>query len=306
MNFTWTSPHGRTLPRICERTLIMGVINVTPDSFSDGGLHPVPEDAANHAFRLASEGADIIDVGGESTRPGHSPISMEDELHRVLPAIAAIRQRCPALPISIDTSKPEVAEAAIIAGADVINDVTGLTGGVPVEALRAASLRVRAGIEAGDLPRSPMAESVAHLDCPVIVMHPATSDRRGNFWTEILADIRVYLTLARNAGVREDQLWIDPGFGFGKTVEENLELLKNLDRLAVLGHPVLLGTSRKSTIGRVLDRPVDQRFEGTAATLVWGIARGCHMVRVHDVAALRSTIRMADAISRGLSYLPST
>ncbi len=303
MTPSWTSPHGRPLPPIGGRTLIMGVLNATPDSFSDGGLHLAPGAAADQAARLLAEGADIVDLGGESTRPGHAPVGEAEELRRVLPAIAAIRARCPGLPLSIDTTKPAVAAAAIAAGADVINDISGLTAGIAPEVLAAACQSFAAGRpDFGALLPAPMAVLAARLACPLIVMHPAAPARAGDFWTEILAGLRLSLALAERTGVPPHQLWVDPGFGFGKTVPENLELVKNLSRLAVLGRPVLLGPSRKSTIGHVLGRPVDQRLEGTAASVVWAIAQGCQMVRVHEVAALRPAIRMADALAHGLGY----
>ncbi len=303
MKPAWTSPHGRPLPVVGERTLIMGVLNVTPDSFSDGGRYHSTDAAADHAAQLLAEGADIIDLGGESTRPGHTPVAEAEELSRVLPVIAAIRRRCPTLPLSIDTTKPAVAAAAIAAGADVINDVSGLTAGLSRETLAAARQSLAAfPTDLAALPLAPMAEIAAQSGCPLIVMHPAAPPRLGEFWAEILADLRLSLALAERAGVPPHQLWVDPGFGFGKTVPENLELVKNLSRLATLGCPILLGTSRKSTIGQVLDRPADLRLEGTAVTVVWGIAQGCQMVRVHDVAALLPVIRMADALAHGLRY----
>jgi dihydropteroate synthase len=303
---TWTSPHGRILPRVGARTLVMAVLNVTPDSFSDGGRFVSPEAAAEVALKLAGEGADVIDIGGESTRPGHETVTAEEELRRVLPVIAAIRERSPTLPISIDTSKATVAEAAVAAGADLINDVCGLTAGIDPAVWTAARKAVGAGAAPPQLPISPLAAVAARHGCPLIAMHPSAPLRIHDFWTEIIADLRLCLALAEQAGVEPRQIWVDPGFGFGKTVAENLELVKNLGRLSVLGRPILLGTSRKSTIGRVLDRTVDQRLEGTAATVVWGIAQGCAMVRVHDVAALQPTLRMADAVARGLTYAPAT
>lgn len=270
----------------------MGILNVTPDSFSDGGAWDDVDSAVRQAVRLAGEGADIIDVGGESTRPGASPVTADDECRRVIPAIEAIRKELPSTPISVDTYKPVVAAAAIEAGADIINDVWGLkwNGQEP-----------SAG-DAGAVSASPMAATIARLGCPVIAMHNRTEKKYADFWPEFLSDVRMSIRLAREAGIPAHQIWLDPGFGFGKEPCHNLEVLKRLDRLTALGFPVLLGTSRKSTIGLVLDRPVDRRLEGTAATVVWGIAKGCRMVRVHDVAEIRPFVAMADAIAHGIHY----
>jgi dihydropteroate synthase len=271
----------------------MGVLNVTPDSFSDGGQLPTPEAVVERAGALLAEGADVLDLGGESTRPQARPVSAPEELARVLPALAALRQEFPNAPISIDTYKAEVAEAAVRAGADIINDIWGSTYGM------AAAQR-----RGGTAPPSPMAGVAAALGCPIILMHNRPDSDYGDFWADLLGDLRFSLALAQAAGVPAHQIWLDPGFGFAKEPAHNLEVLKHLDRVVALGYPVLLGTSRKSTIGRVLDAPVDDRLEGTAATVVWGIAQGCRMVRLHDIAPLRRHILMADAIKAGLAWTP--
>jgi len=263
----------------------MGILNTTPDSFSDGGAWLEVGSAVHHAHSMAAEGADIIDVGGESTRPGSTTISAEEEIARVVPVIRRLKRELPHIPLSIDTYKAEVADAAIEAGADMINDVWGLKHALSQTA-----------------PQSPMAAVAARRKCPAILMHNRKTRTYRDFWPEILEDLEASIALAREAGVEDRQIWLDPGFGFGKEPPHNLEVLKHLDRIVDLGFPVLLGTSRKSTLGLVLERTVDQRLEGTAATSVWGISRGCGMIRVHDVAQMRVFTRMADAIRQGIYY----
>jgi len=252
----------------------MGILNLTPDSFSDGGQLPSARAAVDRARALLAAGADVLDIGGESTRPGHAPVSGDDELARVLPALEAVRREFPDAPISIDTCKPAVARAAIGAGADIVNDVwRGQSAGMPA--------------------------AVAELRCPVVLMHNRGAPGPGyvDFWADVLADLKSSVELMRAAGVAEAQIWVDPGFGFAKTHAQNLAVLKNLSRVVALGYPVLLGTSRKSTIGHALREPApEKRLDGTAATLVWGIQQGARMVRVHDVAAMRPFVQMADAI----------
>ncbi len=299
---SWTSPHGRRLPPIGKKTLIMGVVNVTPDSFSDGGVNLDPNDAVAHAGRMLEGGADILDVGGESTRPGAQPVSGDDERGRVVPVVTALRKRFPDAPISVDTYRPRIAHAALDAGADLINDVWGLKSGMDFAALAAWREHVDVGKTRASLDPSPMARVAAEWKCPVIIMHNRSKADYSDFWRDLVTDLRVSLGLARQASIESRQIWLDPGFGFGKKPRHNLEVLKRLDRLASLGFPVLLGTSRKSTIGLVLDRPVDRRLEGTATTVVWGIAQGCRMIRVHDVAEIRPYRDMADAIRMGLEY----
>ncbi len=280
----------------------MGIVNVTPDSFSDGGLHLSPERAADRAGEMIRGGADILDIGAESTRPGSRPVSAEEERDRLLPVLAAIRERHPDIPVSVDTYKSEVARAALEAGADLINDVRGLTSGMNPALLADWREHVANKRDCANLEPSPMARVAAEWKCSVIIMHNRRKPLYEDFWTDLLMDLNTGISLAKAAGVAPERIWLDPGFGFGKTPRHNLEVLKNLHRLRALGFPVLLGTSRKSTIGRVLNLPVDRRLEGTGATIVWGIARGCDMVRVHDVAEMRPYVDMADAIRRGLDY----
>lgn len=283
----------------------MGVLNVTPDSFSDGNQLPTSQAVVERAGAMIAEGADVLDIGGESTRPGAAAVSAAMELDRVLPAIKGVRRQWPDVPLSIDTYKAEVATAAIRAGADLVNDIWGLTQGLP-EADRADWLAA-AGKGPGKTRTpapTPMAKAVAALGCPVIVMHNRPKPDYRDFWSDLLCDLRLSLALATAAGIPRHQLWLDPGFGFAKDGAQNLAVVRDLGKIAALGHPVLLGTSRKSTIGRVLDAPVGDRLDGTGATLVWGIQQGCRMVRVHDVAAMRRYVRMADALKQGLDFPP--
>lgn len=275
----WTSPHGRPLPDWRARTLLMGILNATPDSFSDGGRWLEPEAAAARAAELHAAGADVIDVGAESTRPGATPVEETEELRRLIPAIRAIRARLPETPISADTYRPGVAQAAIEAGADILNDVWG-------------------GARASGRPS--LASVAAACKCPWILMHNRSAPGTGDLWPEMLGDLREAVARAEAAGVARAQLWIDPGFGFGKTHAQNLEAVGRLSRLVALGLPVLLGTSRKSTLGQVLGEadPL-ARAPGDAACAAWGIAQGAAMLRVHDVAAIRPVARMADALRRG-------
>jgi len=278
---SWQSPHSRPLPDWHTRPLLMGILNVTPDSFSDGGLASDPEAAAERAVRLMAEGADVLDLGAESTRPGATPISAQEELARLLPALAAIRRRLPQAPLSIDTYKPEVAQACIESGADLVNDVEG-------------------GAYQAVGTSSPMARLCVRLRCPLILMHRRKEADYLDFWPEILADTRRAIQRAREEGLPAEQLWIDPGFGFGKTPAQNLMLVRNLERFTGLGYPVLLGTSRKSTLGMVLGRPDPlDRHEGTVATAVWGVAQGASMIRVHDVGRIKPLLTMATALRSG-------
>lgn len=275
-----------------ERTYIMGIINVTPDSFSGDGLlkaGDIVDKAVSQARQMLAEGADILDVGGESTRPGSEPVTAEEELRRVIPIIQAVRAETDAV-ISIDTSKSAVAEAALAAGADIINDVWGL--------------RLDANL----------AGVVAEAGCPVILMHnrskrdhvqidPALGGSYvGVAYDNLIEDIKqelgISLKLAHEAGISDDKIILDPGVGFGKTVEQNLEIVNRLHEIKSLGYPVLLGASRKSFIGYTLDLPPDQRAEGTAAITAIGIDRGADMVRVHDVLMNARVARMTDAIVR--------
>lgn len=264
-----------------ERTYVMGILNLTPDSFSGDGLladpaaDPMPGIVAL-ARRMAAEGADLLDLGGESTRPGHAPVAEAQELARVLPALRAVRAALPAMPLSVDTTKPAVAAAALDAGADLLNDVWG----------------VGPGGEA-------LARVAAERGVPLIVVHNRAEARYDDVVAEVVADLGAALARAESAGVPGERLIVDPGIGFGKTAEQNLILLRGLAALHQLDRPILLGTSRKSTIGRILDLPADQRLEGTLATTALGVAAGVDIVRVHDVAANRRAARVADAIVRG-------
>jgi dihydropteroate synthase len=271
-------------PRLFQwgsRTFVMGIVNVTPDSFSGDGLlagagsPTATELAVAQARRMIAEGADILDVGGESTRPGHQPVPADEESRRVAPMVAAIHAAFPETPISVDTSKAAVAAAGLDAGAALLNDVWG--------------------VSADDS----MARLAATRGVPMVVMHNRAEAVYSNVIEEILADLRAAVDRARSLGVPAENLIVDPGFGFGKTPEHNLVVLRELARLRELGRPVLLGTSRKSTIGRVLGgAPVQDRLEGTIATTAIGIAAGVDVVRVHDVLANVRAARMADAVFR--------
>jgi dihydropteroate synthase len=282
----------------------MGVLNVTPDSFSDGGQLPSTQAVVDRAGAMLAEGAAVLDLGGESTRPGAAAVSAGEECDRVLPAIAAVRRAFPEAALSIDTYKARVAAEAVRAGADIVNDIWGCLHGWKAEERRSATKSLQGGEPPAPRPPSPMADTVAALRCPVILMHNRPDRAYGDLWIDVLLDLRLSLAVAVAAGVPENQLWIDPGFGFAKDPPHNLEILKHLDRIVGLGYPVLLGTSRKSTIGLVLAAPVDQRRDGTAASIVWGIQQGCHMVRIHDVAAMLRFVRMADAIHAGITWKP--
>ena len=256
------------------RTYVMGVINVTPDSFSGDGLGGDVQAAVEQALRFEGEGADFLDIGAESTRPGHQPVPEAEELERLLPSLEAIAGRV-SVPISVDTWKSGVARAALDAGASIVNDVWGL----------------RADPE--------MAGVAAERGAGLIVMHNQRGHRYDDLLNDIIASLRNSVEEAVRAGVPRENLVVDPGIGFGKTADQNLEVLKNLRRLNELGLPVLVGTSRKSTIGRLLGLPSDQREEGTAATVALAIAEGVDVVRVHDVKAMARVCRVADAVVRG-------
>ena len=264
------------------RTYVMGIINVTPDSFSGDGLlaGSVGDDGDARAAvvtgrRMVEDGADILDVGGESSRPGHAPVDAAEEQRRVVPVVAALRAALPGTPISIDTTKASVAAAALDAGADLVNDVWGV--GTDDAIVRLAADR---GV-------------------PLVVMHNRAEPRYADLMSEVIADLRAALERAGRVGVPPERLIVDPGFGFGKAPEHNLTLLRELGTLRALGKPILLGTSRKSTLGLVLDLPVDQRLEATLATTAIGVANGADIVRVHDVRENARAARMSDAIVRG-------
>ncbi|KLU62034.1 dihydropteroate synthase [Peptococcaceae bacterium CEB3] len=264
---------GLSLP-LGKRTLVMGILNVTPDSFSDGGKFAGLEAAVRQAGRLADEGADILDIGGESTRPGHREVSPEEEWARLEPILKVLVREM-SVPLSVDTWKAEVAARAMEAGAHIINDQWGLQ-------------------------RDPeMARVAGRYQAPVVVMHNRTGTDYRHMMGDILEFLRRSCALAAEQGLTEDQVIVDPGIGFGKTTEQNLEVMARLGELKALGHPVLLGASRKSMIGNTLKVPVDERLEGTLAASVMGVAAGVDIIRVHDVLANRRAITLADAVYRG-------
>ncbi|EOP77055.1 dihydropteroate synthase [Bacillus cereus VDM006] len=254
-----------------KKTLIMGILNVTPDSFSDGGNYDEVNAAVSHAREMVSNGADIIDIGGESTRPGFAKVSVEEELGRVIPMIQAVSKEVK-VPISIDTYKAEVAKQAIEAGAHVINDVWGAKA------------------------EPKIAEVAAHYNVPIILMHNRDNANYRNLMADMIADLYESVKIAKGAGVPDENIVLDPGIGFAKTPEQNLEAMRNLEKLHVLGYPVLLATSRKSFIGHVLDLPVEERVEGTGASICLGIDKGCEMIRVHDVKEMARMAKMMDAM----------
>ncbi len=259
---------------LTNNTLVMGILNVTPDSFSDGGNFLDTGRAVEHALKMVEEGAHIIDIGGESTRPGHKPVSAEDEAARVIPVIRAV---CGVtdVPVSIDTYKASVAREALEAGAAMLNDVWG-----------------------GRRDQG-MLKLAAEAKVPICLMHNRAEAIYHDLMGEITADLLACADLAMERGVCAENIIFDPGIGFGKTPEHNLQVMKYLRQLAELSYPLLLGTSRKSMIGKVLDLPADQRVEGTAATVAFGISRGANIVRVHDVLAMSRVARMTDAMMRG-------
>ena len=271
---------GRVLP-IGGRTLIMGVLNVTPDSFSDGAHFLSPDKALAHAEQLVAEGADILDIGGESTRPGAELVSQEDELQRVLPVIEELTKRI-TVPISIDTTKAVVARAALDAGAAIVNDISALRFDFHI------------------------ADEVAKSGAGLVLMHsrgtPATMHRlppMADVFEEVTSSLSSSVAMAERRGVKRESIVIDPGIGFGKTQQQNIELLARLDRIihAFPNFPILIGTSRKSFIGRLLDdAPATNRLHGTMASITASVLRGAHIVRVHDVKAAAETLRIADAI----------
>jgi len=261
------------------RTFIVGIVNVTPDSFSGDGLLAVGDDPVAAALALArrmvDEGADLLDVGGESSRPGHAAVDAAAEAGRVVPVIRALREALPDVPLSIDTTKPSVAAAALDAGAHLLNDVWGVADDDGI------------------------ARVAAERGVPLVLMHNRAEARYAALMAEIVADLQRAVERAVRAGVPWERLIVDPGFGFGKAPPHNLALLRELAALRLLGRPVLLGTSRKSTLGRVLDLPPDERVEATVAITVLGIAAGVDLVRVHDVRPNVRAARMADAVVRG-------
>ncbi len=254
-----------------HHTYVMGILNVTPDSFSDGGRWNSMDAALRHTEEMLADGMDIIDIGGESTRPGYTQLSDQEEMDRVIPVVEMVKARFD-VPISVDTYKSAVAKTAIQAGADLINDIWGF----------------RYDPE--------MADCVAKSGVACCLMHNRKEAVYQEYLPEVLSDLQECVRLAKQAGVADDRIILDPGIGFGKTLEHNLQLMNHLELLHELGYPVLLGTSRKSMIGLTLDLPKDEREEGTLATTVLGVMKGCAFVRVHDVKKNRRAIAMIEAI----------
>lgn len=257
-----------------HQTYIMGILNVTPDSFSDGGRWNCEDDALAHAEEMIRDGAAILDVGGESTRPGHTRISDEEEIARVVPVIRSLKAHFD-IPISIDTYKSEVARAALDAGADLVNDIWGL----------------KADDRLGGV--------IARYQVPCCLMHNrATADYR-NFMEDVLQDLRETLALAEQAGISRDRIILDPGVGFATTREQDLTLINHLGQITALGYPVLLGASRKRVVGTALDLPVGERVEGTMVTTVFGVQKGASLIRVHDVKENYRAMKMTRALMSG-------
>ncbi len=263
---------GKSLP-LGKRTLVMGILNVTPDSFSDGGHFFGMDSAIDHAKKMADQGIDILDIGGESTRPQSEPISEGEELKRIEPILGKLLEELE-IPISIDTYKASVAERALEMGVHMVNDVWGLKA------------------DPG------MASVVSAYKVPVCMMHNRKVAEYQDLITDITGDLKESIDIALNAGIKEENIILDPGIGFGKTLEDNLEVMHHLEELVSLGYPVLLGTSRKSMIGKVLGLPAEERLEGTAATLAFGITKGVDIVRVHDINYMQRVVKMTDAMVR--------
>jgi len=277
------SVHLRLRDRVLDlstRTLIVGILNVTPDSFSDGGLFLNAQEAVLHGIRMVEEGADILDVGGESTRPGSEPVSLEEESRRVLPVIEGLAKRVK-VPLSIDTTKSQVAERALEAGAALVNDTSGLQDDPRISTVAAKNGAALVLMHRKGQPK-------------VMQKDPRYDDLIG----EIASFLKASARKAKEAGVGEDQIIIDPGLGFGKTLEHNVYILNHLEELSSLGMPVLVGPSRKSFIGKILDLPVEGRLEGTAAAVAAAVLKGAAVVRVHDVKEMVRVVRVADAIRR--------
>ncbi|WP_226585873.1 dihydropteroate synthase [Halobacillus litoralis] len=256
---------------LSKETLVMGILNVTPDSFSDGGLYADLDRAVTQAKAMERDGAHIIDIGGESTRPGFEPVAANEEMERVLPVIEAVKKEVN-IPISIDTYKAEVAEKAVECGASIINDVWGA------------------------MKNPEIAQVAADYDVPIILTHNRTDKNYVSLIADMKEDLKKSIQIAKEAGVKDEKIILDPGIGFAKTQSDNLEVMRHLKDLNDLGYPILLGTSRKSFIGTVLDLPKEERMEGTGATVCYGIAQGIQMVRVHDVKPIARMSKMMDAM----------
>lgn len=263
-----------------KETIVMGILNITPDSFSDGGKFNEIETAVARAKQMVADGAKIIDIGGESTRPGYTRISDEEEIARVVPVIQAIRAEVNTV-ISIDTYKSTVAKAAVLAGAHVINDIWGAK-------------------------RDPeIAKVAADHGVPIILMHNRDNEEYTDFWSEAKQDLEESIQITKAAGVPDEHIWLDPGIGFAKSTTQNIWMIQHLSDLVEMGYPVLLATSRKRLIGNVLNLPVDERMEGTGATVCYGVQVGCHLVRVHDVKEITRMTKMMDVLTGKVKYMES-
>jgi dihydropteroate synthase len=254
-----------------QKTLIMGILNVTPDSFSDGGKFINTDNALIHAKEMVLDGADIIDIGGESTRPGHDPVNVKEEISRVIPIIEVLSKEL-SIPISVDTYKAQTARTALEAGAHIINDIWGAKKDPEI------------------------ANVAAEFDVPIILMHNRENRDYTHFVRDVLNDLYESISIAKKAGVKDENIILDPGIGFAKDLKQNMEMMKNLDKLVGLGYPVLLATSRKTMIGQILNLPIEKRLEGTGATVCYGIEKGCQMVRVHDVKEMSRMAKMMDVM----------
>jgi dihydropteroate synthase len=264
---------GNTTMDFTKETVIMGILNVTPDSFSDGGKYAAIDAALKHAETMLRDGAKIIDVGGESTRPGHIQISVEEEIERTAPVIEALAKEFGCV-MSIDTYKAQVAEAAVQAGAHIINDIWGAKYD------------------------SAIAEVAAKYEVPIILMHNRQDVDYGTaFMDEVIADLEESVAIAVRAGITHENIWLDPGIGFARNTMQNIWTMQELRRISNMGYPVLLGTSRKSFIGNLMDLPVEERLEGTGATVCFGIEHGCHLMRVHDVKEIARMAKMMDVLT---------
>lgn len=266
------------LTRAKKETLIMSILNITPDSFSDGGKFHALDAALARGLQMEKEGAHIIDVGGESTRPGHQPIGADEELSRVIPVIERLSKEVN-IPISIDTYKADVAKAAIKAGASIINDIWGAKKDENMGAV------------------------AAELQVPIVLMHNRMMDTYQNFLPDLMKDLKESIDIVKAKGVCDHQIILDPGIGFAKNFEQNVEVMKNLDQLCTFGYPVLLAVSKKRMIGTILDLPVEERTEGSVAAICFGVTKGVQMVRVHDVKETKRALQIMDVLlgKRGLS-----
>ncbi len=251
----------------------MGILNITPDSFSDGGKFNELEVAVARAKQMVEDGADIIDIGGESTRPGFTPVVAEEEIRRVVPVIEAVASEVN-VPISIDTYKAEVGKRALEAGASILNDVWGAKWD------------------------KEMAQVAAESNAPIILTHNRHKEEYIDLMNDVISDLNESIDLCLQAGVKKENIILDPGIGFAKTYEENMDVMRNLEQIVGIGYPVLLGTSRKSVVAKTLNLPVDERVEGTGATVCYGIMKGCQMMRVHDVKEMSRMAKMMDALLR--------